>query len=167
MKKRALVTLLVILASLPVFAATAGGDGTLSIQGTLNAHVELSLPPSFEGEIIDTAGYLNSWDLGTLNVNTNFKNWKFYLSSTNAGSLVLFGDPTETIPYTIKLVRVSDEEKVFDNVALDSPLISDVQPRTPKNGLDYELFLEFTADETSQWENGVYVDTIYISIATN
>ena len=167
MKKRALVVLLVILTSMPIFAAPAGSDGSMTIQGTLNARVELSLPSSFEGEIIDTAGYLNSWNLGTLNVNTNFKNWKFSLSSTNTGSLVHVDDPAEAIPYSIRLVRVIDDAIVFNNVSLDSLLTSDSQPRTPKAGLDYELFLEFTADETSQWENGVYGDTIYVSISTN
>lgn len=168
MKKRALVVLLALLASVSVFAATApGSDGNLSIQGTLNARVELTLPPAFQGEIIDTAGYLNSWDIGTLKVNTNFKNWKFYLSSTKNGSLVLNDGPTETIPYIIRLVRASDSVKVFDNATLDTALTSASQPRTPKAGLDYELYLEFSADSTSQWQNGVYGDTIYISIVTN
>lgn len=167
MKRRALVILLAMLACLSTFAATAGGNGNLSIQGTLNARVELTLPAAFEGEIIDTAGYLNSWDIGTLTVNTNFKNWKFYLSSTNTGSLVLSDDPSEKIPYIIRLVRATDEEMVFDDTSLENPVLSAAQPRTPKAGIDYELYLEFSADDTSQWQNGVYGDTIYISVSTN
>ncbi|MCE1207214.1 MAG: hypothetical protein LWX00_07390 [Spirochaetia bacterium] len=169
MKKFALVALFALAVFGSAFAVVGGPgkDGELSIQGTLNARAELYLPGAFKSEIIDTAGFVNSWDLGTITVNTNFKNWKFYISSTNAGSLVLSGDDSEKIPYVIHMVRKDDGAKVFSDTALAKPVLSDAQPRTPKAGLDYELVLEFAADETSQWQNGVYADTLYLSISTN
>ena len=169
MKKFALVALFALAVFGSVFASVGapGKDGELSIQGTLNARAELYLPGAFEAEIVDTAGYVNSWNLGTVTVNTNFKNWKFYISSVNAGSLVLNGDDSEQIPYMIHMVRIVDGEKVFSDTSLAKAVLSAAQPRTPKAGLDYEIILAFAADETSQWQNGVYGDTLYLSISTN
>lgn len=154
MKKLALVALFAV----AVFGmAFAGTSGSVAISGTVAQQFSLTLPGNYSGTI-ENGSTAETWSLGNVVVISNVKNWTISVSSANAGFLVLTGDTSEKIAYTMTLGSLASD------VSLSSTWTSSAQARTPKTGTSYALSIAF-GPSSDFYQSGTYGDTLTISIS--
>jgi hypothetical protein len=155
MKKLALVALFVVAAFGMAFAASP--SGTVAFSGAVAESFSLTVPGTYTGTI-NNDNTATNWALGNVGVVSNVKNWTISLSSANKGKLVLSGDDTEAIDYTVTL------GSLLTGVSLASAQTSAGQARTAMAGNTYAMSVSIPAS-SSFHQAGSYSDTITVTIA--
>jgi spore coat protein U-like protein len=160
--KRFMPVLLLLLAT---FAWAAEGNTTLNVTARVNGLLLVSMADPATFSVVDANNNLIASQLiGTTTITTNYSSWKISIDSTyetapGQGRLKL--DNSETyIPYTFAL-------KDGENVILSQfNTASATQPATTGTGKALTLYFYFSDDDTI-WPEGLYRDTLVISVTTD
>lgn len=157
MKKTLFSLVLILLTMSTVFADT---DLDISMKGTVKEQFWLKLPvEEYKGEIAVSG--MTHWDIGTVVMASNIKNWVISVESKNGGEkpgfLVNPEDPSETVPYTFSLGTLTPKRA-------ELPWKSNPQKRTPKKGVELPFSIYLTADDATFYEAGIYNDVIILTI---
>ncbi|HEY9053678.1 MAG TPA: hypothetical protein VIO60_02540 [Rectinemataceae bacterium] len=157
MKKFVLVSLFALVGLGMVSAASSG---TLDLSATASSVLELTLPGDFTGTIDDnSAGTVNTWNIGNVVVKSNHTGWTISISSANAG--LLKNGSVDSIDYKMTL------GSLVTNNELSSTWTSSAQGKTPKAGTSYALSISFTPSTTTYFAQGTYTDTLTVTLTGN
>ncbi len=156
MKKYVLVALFAVAVFGMAFAQTTK-TGSVAISGSVAETFTLTVPGTYSGTIAN-GSTAETWSIGNVVVTSNVKNWTISVSSGNGGYLVLSGDTTEKIAYTMTLGSLVTDQ------SLASAWTSTAQSRTAKGGNTYGLSVKF-GPSTDFYQAGTYSDTLTVTIS--
>lgn len=157
MKKFGFVALFAFAVFGMAFAVDAT-SGQIALTGTIAPKFSMSLSANTAGAEILDDGRDNLWSLGTLTVNSNFKNWTVSVESKNSGVL-RNGD--ESIVYAFTL------GSLLEGVKLNAVQTSTAQARTLRAGNKYDLSVKFANVGNDYWQTGTWTDTVTLTISNN
>jgi spore coat protein U-like protein len=147
----------------PVFGADELKSLNVKAQVSPVFSVNMVEPDTFN--IVGANGKLiPSKQIGSPVIVSNYTSWKIsvdssYETSATQGRLKL--DDATYIPYTFAL-------KDGDAVVVSSFLTpSAAQSITTKNGKSFDLFFYFDSEDATVWPQGIYQDTVTLSISTD
>lgn len=157
MKKFGFVALFAFAVFGMAFAVGADAtSGQIALTGTIAPKFSMTLTTNTAGDAILDDGTENLWSLGTITVNSNFKNWKVSVKSANGGMLKN-GD--ESIVYAFTLGTL------LEGVKLDAIQTSAAQARTLRAGNGYDMSVKFANVGKDYWQTGTWTDTVTLTIS--
>jgi hypothetical protein len=156
MKKFGFVALFAFVVFGMAFAnGTDATSGSIALSGSIAPKFSMALTTNTAGAAILDDGTENLWSLGTITVQSNFKNWKVSAKSTNGGKLV---NGSESIAYSFTL------GSLLSAVSLDAVQTSSAQSRTLREGNGYAMSVKFANVGNDYWQTGTWTDTVTLTI---